>query len=273
MDPGRPRSRWPGASHNSAIAQARRTKCCLDGRKLDLDATRAPTRELLLYHKPVGEMTTRSDPQGRPTVFERLPQPRAAAGSRLADWTSIPPGLLLFTTDGELAHRLMHPSSEIDREYLVRIRGRPSAIRDPATARGRDARGRPRSIRRHRPGRDRRQSHHFPRRAARGTQSRSAPDLERDRLRGEPADADPVRADRAPSRPPSWRLARWRTPKPQGGWPSRSTFRRTDVPACGDVLRAAARHANCGKGGASRSRRERMQISVNCDDHTAATMS
>jgi 23S rRNA pseudouridine2605 synthase len=100
----------------------------LDGRKLDLQVTDLSTRELLLYHKPVGEMTTRSDPQGRPTVFERLPQPRTGrwiAVGRLDVNTS---GLLLLTTDGELAHRLMHPSSEIHREYLVRIRGRPSAF-------------------------------------------------------------------------------------------------------------------------------------------------
>jgi 23S rRNA pseudouridine2605 synthase len=98
----------------------------LDGRKVDLDATRMPTRELLLYHKPVGEMTTRSDPQGRPTVFERLPEPRVGRWITVGRLDVNTSGLLLFTTDGELAHRLMHPSSEIDREYLVRIRGRPS---------------------------------------------------------------------------------------------------------------------------------------------------
>jgi 23S rRNA pseudouridine2605 synthase len=97
----------------------------LDGRKLDLDSTRAP-RELLLYHKPVGEMTTRSDPQGRPTVFERLPAPQSGRWITVGRLDVNTSGLLLFTTDGELAHRLMHPSSEIDREYLVRIRGRPS---------------------------------------------------------------------------------------------------------------------------------------------------
>src|SRR5215469_4051629 len=96
----------------------------LDGRKLDLGRT-SGAPELLLYYKPVGEVTTRRDPQGRPTVFERLPPPgqgRWISVGRLDVNTS---GLLLLTTDGELAHRLMHPSSEVEREYLVRLRGHP----------------------------------------------------------------------------------------------------------------------------------------------------
>ena len=97
----------------------------LDGVQLDLQAGEPASRELLLYYKPLGEVTTRSDPQRRPTVFDRLPPPRTGrwiAVGRLDVNTS---GLLLLTTDGELAHRLMHPSSEVEREYLVRLRGRP----------------------------------------------------------------------------------------------------------------------------------------------------
>lgn len=97
----------------------------LDGRKLDLSLAQVRSRQVLLYYKPVGEVTTRSDPEGRPTVFERLPEPTAGRWINVGRLDVNTSGLLLLTTDGELAHLLMHPSSEVEREYLVRLRGHP----------------------------------------------------------------------------------------------------------------------------------------------------
>jgi len=96
----------------------------VDGRKVQLEAE--VETQFLHYHKSDDEICSRKDPEGRKTVYDHLPQlvvGRWVAIGRLDFTTS---GILLFTTNGELANTLMHPSAQVDREYMVRVHGRVS---------------------------------------------------------------------------------------------------------------------------------------------------
>ena len=98
-------------------------KVLLDGKPVrasPADQTRSFHR---VYYKPVGQITSRRDPEGRPTVFSSLKPPRHGRWISVGRLDINSSGLLLLTSDGELAHRLMHPSFEIEREYAVRLLG------------------------------------------------------------------------------------------------------------------------------------------------------
>ena len=92
----------------------------LDGRALEQEEIYT---RVLLYHKQVGELCSQAKEKNKPTVFENLPRPEAGKWIMVGRLDINTSGLLLFTTDGELAYRLMHPKYKLDREYIARVRG------------------------------------------------------------------------------------------------------------------------------------------------------
>lgn len=94
----------------------------LDGKTFVATALTEPS-SVLIYNKPEGQVTTREDPEGRPTIFEALPRLKGARWIAVGRLDMNTTGLLLLTTDGELANALMHPSNAIEREYVCRIPG------------------------------------------------------------------------------------------------------------------------------------------------------
>jgi 23S rRNA pseudouridine2605 synthase len=95
----------------------------VDGRPLRGGEQKHPPR-VLLYHKPEGEIVSHDDPAGRASVFDRLPRVRGAKWQAIGRLDYNTGGLLLLTTAGELANRMMHPRYGLEREYAVRVRGR-----------------------------------------------------------------------------------------------------------------------------------------------------
>lgn len=118
-------------------------KVRVDGRDVLLIKSVDKKTRILLYHKPEGEICTRSDPENRPTIFDRLPLLRNGRWISVGRLDFNTSGVLLLTNDGELAHKLMHPSQEIEREYAVRVQGQVSEHMIQVLKKGVDIDGQP----------------------------------------------------------------------------------------------------------------------------------
>jgi 23S rRNA pseudouridine2605 synthase len=112
-----------GSAANIGASVRAGDRVTLDGKQFVVATDSRDDAEVLVYHKPEGVVTTREDPEGRPTVFEQLPRLKGARWVAVGRLDINTTGLLLLTTDGELANALMHPRSGLEREYLCRVHG------------------------------------------------------------------------------------------------------------------------------------------------------
>lgn len=114
---------------NGKTAELGTKVCSKDHIKIDgkIVTVKHKSTRNIMYHKPVGEICTRKDEQSRPTIFEKLPKLSGQKWIAVGRLDINSSGLILLTTDGEQANKLMHPSANLEREYLVRVLGEISA--------------------------------------------------------------------------------------------------------------------------------------------------